>query len=335
MKQVLRYIQDTLGIQVTMTPLAQSYLDKLPMYINETYKLYKTELFQTKIIFAVLKNEEVLSIQQTAKQMQQIKNLLNWKVVVVLKNVEAYNRKRLIEKGINFIVPGKQLYLPELLMDLSEKYTHPRAQKKENLLPSAQLLLLYHILHRHENWKLEEHSFKDIAQKLAYTPMAITNAIDNLKYHELVDVQGEKEKFIRFRYDSHELWKIAQEHRLFVNPVIKTVFVDEKPKDLFLLKSNASALTEYTDMNPSRQEYYAFEKTVFYGLQKNNALVNPNEYEGRYALEIWKYNPSTLVDVLPNGSTVVDPLSLYLSVNDSKDERIEMALDQILEKFIW
>jgi hypothetical protein len=32
---------------------------------------------------------------------------------------------------------------------------------------------------------------------------------------------------------------------------------------------------------------------------------------------------------------VVDPLSLYLSVKDSRDERIEMALDQILKKYIW
>jgi hypothetical protein len=79
----------------------------------------------------------------------------------------------------------------------------------------------------------------------------------------------------------------------------------------------------------------AIEKTVFYGLQKSNALVNPNDYEGRYALEVWKYNPLVLVDELPNDRPVVDPLSLYLSVKDSTDERIEMALDKILEKFIW
>jgi hypothetical protein len=88
-------------------------------------------------------------------------------------------------------------------------------------------------------------------------------------------------------------------------------------------------------LNTSRQEYFAIEKTVFYGLQKSNVLVNPNEYEGMYALEVWKYNPLTLVDELPNDMAVVDPLSLYLSVKNSRDERIEMALDQILKKYIW
>jgi len=336
MKKTLRYIEETMGIQPTATPLAKSYLERLPMYIHETFKLYSINLFNTGIILAELKNEDELSIQQTEKQVQQIKNLLNLKVVVVLENVQAYNRKRLIEKGINFIVPGKQLYMPDMLIDLRESFVHPKVkQKNETLLPSAQFILIYHIIHRNQQWKLEEHPFKEIAQKLAYTPMAITNAIDNLKYHELIEVEGEKEKFIRFRYDRHELWNIAHQQNLLVNPVIKTVYVDEKPESLFLFYSNASALPEYTDLNPSRQEYFAIEKTVFYGLQKSNALVNPNEYEGRYALEIWKYNPLTLVDELPNDMAVVDPLSLYLSVKESRDERIEMALEQILEKFIW
>ena len=329
-------MQETLGIQPTATPVAKNYMDKLPIYIHETFKLYQTDLFNKEIILAELKNEDELSILQTEKQMQQIQILLNQKVVIVLKNIQAYNRKRLIEKGINFIVPGKQLYLPDLLIDLRETFVHPKAkQKNYKLLPSAQFLIIYHIIYRYENWKLEDHAFKEIAQKLGYTPMAISNAVDNLKYHDLVEVKGEKEKYIHFRYDRHELWHVADEQNLLVNPVLKTVFVDEKPKDLFLLQSNGSAMPEYTNLNPSRQAYYAIEKTVFYGLQKSNALVNPNDYEGKYALEVWKYNPLTLANELNNDSAVVDPLSLYLSVKDSRDERIGMALDQILEKFIW
>jgi len=336
MMDIIRYIQETLNIQALVAPMAKSHRDRLPMYIQETYDLYNATLFNTEIILAELKNGNEISIQQTEKQVQLIKNQLQRKVVVVLKNVEAYNRKRLIEKGINFIVPGKQLYLPDLLVDLRESYSNFRAkQKNEKLLPSAQFVLIYHIIHRYNNWKLEEHSFKEIAKKIDYTPMAITNAIDSLKYHGLLEVLGEKEKYIRFKYERHELWNIAERQNLLINPVLKKVFIDEKPRDLFLLESNLSALPEYTDLNPSKQQYYAIEKTVFYGLQKSNALVNLNEQEGRFVLEVWKYNPLTLVDQLPNELGVVDPLSLYLSVKDSKDERVEIALDKILEKFIW
>lgn len=336
MKQAIQYINETLGTNAIAIPIQKDGLGKLPMFINETYKLYNTVLLNRELLLVEFRNNEELSILQTEKHLQLLKTAFEKKVVLVIENLATYNRKRLIEKGVNFIVAGKQLFLPELLIDLKESYTNPRAkQKREKLLPSAQFLLIYHILHRNEKWKLEEHSFKEIAQQLDYTPMAITNAVDNLKYHDIVDVLGEKEKYIRFRLERGELWRKAAQQNLLVNPVLKTVFVDEKPKDVFILQANASAMPEYSNLNPSKQQYYAIEKTVFYGLQKDNVLINPNEYEGDYALEVWKYNPLTLVDKLPNNMPVVDPLSLYLSLKDSQDERIEMALEQIIDTYIW
>lgn len=336
MKQAIQYINETLSTNAVAIPIQKEGFGKLPMFVNEAYKLYNTVLLNRELLLVELRNNEELSILQTEKHLQLIKTAFEKKVVLVIENLATYNRKRLIEKGINFIVAGKQLFIPELLIDLKENYTNPRAtQKKEKLLPSAQCLLIYHIIHRNEKWKLEEHSFKEIAQQLDYTPMAITNAVDNLKYHDMVDVQGEKEKYIRFRLERGELWRTVEQQNLLVNPVLKTVFVDEMPKDVFMLQTNASAMPEYSNLNPSKQQYYAMEKTVFYGLQKSNVLINPNDYEGHYALEIWKYNPLALVAELPNDMSVVDPLSLYLSLKDSQDERIEMALEQIIEKYIW
>lgn len=336
MKQAIQYINETLSTDAVAIPIQKEGLGKLPMFINEAYKLYNTVLLNRELLLVELMNNEELSILQTEKHLQLIKTAFEKKVVLVIENLATYNRKRLIEKGINFIVAGKQLFIPELLIDLKENYTNPRArQKRKKLLPSAQFLLIYHIIHRNEKWKLEEHSFKEIAQQLDYTPMAITNAVDNLKYHDVVDVQGEKEKYIRFRLERGKLWRTVEQKNLLVNPVLKTVFVDEMPKDVFMLQTNASAMPEYSNLNPSKQHYYAMEKTVFYGLQKSNVLINPNDYEGHYALEIWKYNPLTLVAELPNDMSVVDPLSLYLSLKDSQDERIEMALEQLIEKYIW
>ncbi len=64
-------------------------------------------------------------------------------------------------------------------------------------------------------------------------------------------------------------------------------------------------------------------------------MVNANEYEGKYCLEVWKYDPLKLVGEMPNDIAVVDPLSLYLSLKDSTDERIEMALEKIIKDYIW
>jgi hypothetical protein len=330
MKNLLKYLNEVLGIQVTANPIGKSHQGQLPIYVIETFKLYNINLFSKDVVFAELKNAEGLSVLQIEKQLKQINKQLNKIVVVVLENIQAYNRKRLIEKHINFIVPGKQMYLPDLLIDLRESY-HRNDTNKETLMPSAQLLLIYHILSSDLNWKIEEYPFKDIAQKFGYTPMTITKAIENLKSHELIEVFGQKEKLIQFRYNKKALWEKVKKDNLFVNPVLKTIFVDEKPKGLLLLKSNSSALPTFTNLNPSNQLYYAIEKDEFYALQKSNELANANPIEGKYALEIWKYKPLSIVAEL----TVVDPLSLYLSLLSNCDERIEMALEQILEKYVW
>jgi hypothetical protein len=336
MKKAINYINETLGTNAIVNPIQNKDLGNLPMYFSQAYKLYDATIFNINIVLVELKNEDDLSILQVDKHLQLLKNTWNKTVVLVLDTILSYNRNRLIEKGINFIVPGKQLFLPELLINLSENYAQPKSkQKSDTLMPSAQLLLLYHIIHRYNKWQIEDHAFNEIADKLNYTPMAITNAVEDLKQHEFIEVHGDKEKYIKFKYERSELWNYAQEHKLVTSPIIKTVYVDVLPSDSFMLKSNASAMPEYTSLNPSRQQYYAIEKNTFYALKRNNRLVNANDQEGQYAIEVWKYNPLTIAEEMNNDLAVVDPLSLYLSLKDSHDERIEMGLEQIIDKVIW
>ena len=174
-------------------------------------------------------------------------------------------------------------------------------------------------------------NYKELAEKFQYTQMGISKAIENLKRLAIVEVVGTKEKNILFDRDKQKLWKNIEKH--LINPVIKTVYVDEKPK-IKMFCSNTTALEEYSDMNPSRQMYYAIEKDKFYELQKNGQLKNPNENEGMYCLEVWKYNPTILTSGITKEDNV-DPLSLYLSLKDIQDERVGMALEQILEHYLW
>ena len=334
MKRLIAYIKDIIGASIEIHLLQKKELDKLPMYLHEGYIWHKAVLGQRLCILAEMKEDNGFSIAQIEKHFEQVKAALGLPVIGVFKQLEAYNRKRLIEKKVAFVVPEKQLYVPDFFIDLKEfginaKETH------EKLTPTAQLLLLYHILNKEENKQFYKKTFQELAVMLRTNPMGISRAVNNLKYHELIDVTGGKEKFIQFRLERHELWQEAEQRNLLVTPVLKRVYIDEKPEDLLMLRSNESALPEYSDMNASRQEFYAIDKNVFYGLQKKHALINANEKEGRYCLEVWKYHPETLAGEVRNKAAVVDPLSLYLSLKDSHDERIEMALEQIIEHFIW
>jgi hypothetical protein len=337
MNDLTQYIFEIFGTTIHVNPIPKEKLDKFPMYITEIYKLHETSLFNRELLLAECKQTEDFSIMQTEKQFALIKDVMQKNVILCMNEITSFNRKRLIEKGINFIIPGKQLFLPELLIDLRENFNFPRTKKDdEKLQPAAQLLTLHFILDKYDKQKIENLTFKELATKFGYSSAnSITNAVENLKCHEVIDVVGEKEKHIRFRGKKAEIWCDLEKRKLWTNPVLKKVYVDELPQKQFLLLSNASALPEYSDMNPSMQKYYAIEKFDFYALQKSSALVNANDYEGKYCLEVWKYNPLKLVEELFNDMSVVDPLSLYLNLADSQDERIEMALEQIIENYIF
>ncbi|WP_299250343.1 hypothetical protein [uncultured Cytophaga sp.] len=333
--QIKAYIEEILGVDMNLQPVPKGDMGSIPMFIGAAYRLHYGMVFHQNLVLVEPMHIEDFSIAQIEKHFDVLAEaFFHKKIVLVIQEVSSLNRKRLIEKRINFIIPGKQLFLPDMLMDLRETGITRKIKKESSkLLPSAQFILIHHILHK--NLEIEQYSFKELGEKLGYTAMGITKAIDNLKQLEVVEVVGVKEKYIRFKLDRLELWRDLEHRESWVSPVLKKVYVDERPLNMVMLHSNTSALSEYTDMNPSRQQFYAVDKSIFYAFQKNNALVNANAYEGEYCLEVWKYNPVTLVGELPNDGSVVDPLSLYLSLKDTHDERIEMAMEQIIEKISW
>lgn len=329
MEKLNSYIREVLGTDIIREPVTNKEAEKLPFYIKESFRLFHGNLLGQQIILAAIENEQQPTTLQLDKQLEQLKNVFSRKVVLIIERLTAIDRNRLIKKGINFIVPGTQLYLPDLLIDLRETYTK-RKPKKDKLLPSAQFILLYKILHRKE--PIEEWTFKQLAEKFRYTQTAIGKAIENLKSFDLCTTEGSKEKYIRFNREIKELWRKALP--MLTSPVLKTVYSDKLPDETFLLQSNASALAEYSDMSASRQAYRAIEKGLFQLLKKHSQWRHLNEHEGQYCIEVWKYNPLVLATGITHDNNV-DPLSLYLSMKDNTDARIEMAMEQIIKKYIW
>lgn len=330
MSNLKEYINEVIGLTVTIKPFEMK--GQIPMYLIESYDFSIIQIEQKELLILVLKNNENFTVGQLEKHRQNIKNLFNITVVFVFNQLEAFNRKRLVEQKIGFIVPFKQLYIPEFLLDFRETGLTIKTKTKQ-LTPTAQLLVLLKILDKYNRKKTEALSFKELASLINVKPMEITRAVTNLNDLDLIEIQGAKDKRIQFKLERNELWHYAINENMFIHPIAKTIYTATLPNKC-ILKSNASALSEYTDMNPSKQQYYALDKND-YATLKNDPNFKSNLFEDKYCIEIWKYNPSLLSEMAEPEEHVVDPLSLYLSLRDEQDERIEMAMEQIIEKFIW
>jgi hypothetical protein len=64
--------------------------------------------------------------------------------------------------------------------------------------------------------------------------------------------------------------------------------------------------------------------------QSKGLIELPSPEHNAYQLEIWAYETG-----MQSNSTTVDPLSLWLSLRDSNDERVQLALEELQENFPW
>jgi DNA-binding MarR family transcriptional regulator len=333
MENIKEYIEEVFGGTVSFLPVHSNELGShLPYYMIEMYSFYKINMMNQSLILFQPKQEDEISILQLSKHQELIENKLYCKSAVVVNEIESFQRKRLIEKRVQFIIPGKQMYLPFWLIDLNEKFGKKK-QKKETISPSAQVLIIWYLLDKNDRFDFMHQSLKEIAVQFGYSAMTISKAVEELNAHHLCDIiEMGKEKFIRFMHNKQELWNLSEP--LLVNPILKTVYTDEIPNPFHGIHAGFTALSEYTEMNPSRHVNYAIDKTIYYGLEKSGQLKNLNEKEGNYCLEVWKYDPTKFSEIVHTDEFTVDPISLYLSMKDNKDERTEYALENLINH-LW
>jgi hypothetical protein len=63
---------------------------------------------------------------------------------------------------------------------------------------------------------------------------------------------------------------------------------------------------------------------------QRGVFFEPKEVADGVAVQVWRYEPAMQIK-----AHVVDPLSLWVSLQGSADDRIQMALDELEEQFPW
>ena len=153
--------------------------------------------------------------------------------------------------------------------------------------------------------------------------MTLTKAVKQLEETELfVTSKDGVNKIIESKYGRTELFEKGKKY--LSNPVIKSGYIDKENITDDMVYTSETALSEKTMLNPSKVVTYAIEGKKFDKKKLIDELVDPNK---QVKLELWAYNPR-----LFSNDSNVDNLSLVLSFEGNDDERIEEAIDEILER---
>ena len=315
-KETTEYIYSVLDEKATLSPLEKHLSDTIPVAVTRNFKLYKGMLFGCTVIFAFADDKDDLTPALMKRTFNLIESRCGCPVILVAENIASYNIRRLAAQRTNFIVPKKQMFIPSLLIDLKKTKTIG-ADIKETIPPIAQCMLLYNL----EIKSIDKCEAKDLMYIFGVSYATVNRSLRWLSENGFVSLEGIKTKEVRLVYDGKELWEKALP--LLVSPVDKTVFSDMIPDNG--LECGINALSEYTMINKESVNMAAIGKTGI----RQSGIATDKEY-GTCRIEIWKYDPKLL-----SHTGTVDKLSLYLSLKDNQDERIQIELNNLINDIKW
>ena len=283
------------------------------------YDFYSTSYKDYEFVLAIPKKGKVESAKHLAIRQAELQKAFGKDVVFCFDNLLYYERERLAERGVYFLVPEKYFNLPFMMSKAIEAPSNYR--QGNSLLPPAQRMLLWHL----QASDLEGRSINEAGKICGLGQAASSRAVINLESSGLLNLRkADGRKILEFKLKGRDLWQEALP--LLSSPVKKTYYCDSFDGAAYPI-CGINALSAYSDLNPDSEKMYALTVDEF----KNESpkIRGLNEIDGDVIIEVWKYAP-----VVENGIGMVDKLSLYLSLQNDADPRVEKELSLIIER-LW
>ena len=326
-QQTVRYLNQVLGGEgVRVVPGGDTA--QLPYFLQDGYEVLSCILMGQPITLACVKGRQPLAAQQLDQHAKRLRELLHAPVIISLPEVGPGERKQLIAQGVAFVVPNRQLFAPQMGMILTERFGAEARREQELASPATQALLVWFLNHHPvtETW----HPFQEAAA-LGYAGMTATRAVRELLQFNLFELEERgRAKYLKLNGTRRDLWEKAKPH--LRTPVLRTMWTyDRRILQVTGARwAGESALARLTMVNEPRQQLLAMTAEAAQRAKQVGIFFEPREIADGIAVQIWRYEPGSQAK-----DKTVDPLSLWLSLRDNHDDRIQMALSEMEEKFLW
>lgn len=328
-QEIQNYLESIFGARPEIKRWAKS--KGLPFYLLDEYAFDTVTLFGCEIL-VLLAHEPFENAAKIRKHLDILKKNVDHPILYATGALKSFERKRLIESGIEFVVPGNQLFAPRLGLDLREFY-RSRPLEKNALSPASQALLIGAII---RGWD-EDYLFRgvDLADLERYSKMTTSRAMKEFQSFGLIEpAVNEKSPRWRFVAPAKTLWETALP--LMQSPVKRVVYSDWQPS--VQRTAGLSALSNMSLLEKPSIPVIAFTKEEWDLELRRSGRKEVDPFDNAlFKIEIWSYSPdhSRGETCVPVSSQCVDPFSLFLSLRDDADDRVQISLDEMMEKIEW
>lgn len=321
MDNTLNYLREIFGTDIK-TKYEKSY-NAFPMYMMERYKFHFIKIpveDKTYVLVKPIKRQNI-NINQLKKQIKQIYSYSESIPVFVFENLRLSQRNTLIQNQIPFIQPDNQIYIPNVMINLSQKEIVAKEYAEEFSI-AAQVTYIYLLLNN-----IKETNAPRLATEIPYSKITLNRALSELVSRKLVYTTGNATRKMYKPIDRDEMWKKGKE--FLFNPVEKVFYATYKlPHNGFFISGETALARLGTSLNVPNTFFYAATSERIKKIDKKEFINKYDIVTDKYlVIEQFKYNPSFL-----STSHYIDIISLYAQLKNSDDERIQIALEELLEE---
>ena len=302
------------GQQIELRNLSKQDQKGLWLELIANFKMMQFDFNGQVMLLLVAKGEMDYTNVQRRKISERIESVKHIPAVFYFDNLLTYERDRLVEQGVYFVVADKFAFVPTLIINRRST----KSEIKELFYPSTQYILLYHL----QIESLDGLSLKELEDKVPYKYKPIAKSIKQLEALGLIRLEGSRNKKLVFELSGKELWDKASTN--LIDP-IKSI---EYTSDVFPEGDigGISALSHYSMLVP--EDVPTRVLTAEWVREHKYSIPELHSFEDTQRIEIWKYPPL-------DTSGYVDKLSLYLTLKDDKDPRVEKEIEIMMNEIKW
>lgn len=297
--------------------------NRVPLFLRKTFNFYEIVIFDSKCILLEVLGDSP-SVDTIEKNIKVIRKLTDDKIIIYYKEITRYRRKSLIQNRIPFVIEDGQMFLPFLGLDLKKisNYSHKEIKVFSE---SAQLAYMFFLYNKNVVMNVTE-----FAKETNCTLMTASRVLNELYNAKLINyiIGGKTGRSKEYqRISDPEYFEKGLEY--IKSPIKKIIYIKNMPSKSLI--AGLEALAESSMLNPPNHKVRAISWDEFN--KQNFEIVNNKDIikdEKLIKLEIWWYDPMRFA-----GEKHVDNMSLYASLKEETDERIEQALEEILRGETW
>lgn len=321
------YLVGTLHLPASLEPCPAP--PGLPVFLAHDYR-YLTGTVATRPVLVMVGAVDKTPPGSLARHREQVAAETNSLVIIGAERLPNTLRTRLIDQAVPFVVPGNQFYAPHLGMDLREQFLLP-PKPQPRLMPAEQAILIHYLLGNIDQIA----STYQVIDQSGYSPMSVSRATDTLTQLGLVRTEAHgRARPLIFDADKAALFERAKPY--LKSPVRgrhAVTFTRGPPR---MLEAGETALARETLLSHPTQPVFAIPARDWQRFFVNNGIIDHHYApEGEAIIETWRYDPAPLANRWGVVGDAVDDFSLYASLADENDERVQLALAELMEHHRW